>query len=55
MIPPQTRRKGGGEAAEGEDIDVLEVTLEEAMAMIERGEIVDGKTIMLLQAVKLQS
>jgi nudix-type nucleoside diphosphatase (YffH/AdpP family) len=51
----QSRHKGGGEAAEGEDIDVLEMTLDEAMGMIAGGEIIDAKTIMLLQAVKLQS
>ena len=45
--------QGGGVAAEGEDIDVLELPLEEAMAMIARGEIMDGKTIMLLQHVAL--
>lgn len=39
---------GGGVAAEGEDIEVLELPFEEALAMIDRGEIVDGKTIMLL-------
>jgi nudix-type nucleoside diphosphatase (YffH/AdpP family) len=47
------RAKGGGHEAEGEDIIVLEVTLNEAMAMVERGEIVDMKTILLLQAAKL--
>jgi nudix-type nucleoside diphosphatase (YffH/AdpP family) len=40
---------GGGNRAEGEDIEVLELTIEEAMTAIERGEIADGKTIMLLQ------
>jgi nudix-type nucleoside diphosphatase (YffH/AdpP family) len=44
---------GGGLAAEGEDIEVLEPTLNEAMAMIAHGEIVDAKTIMLLQYAKL--
>jgi nudix-type nucleoside diphosphatase (YffH/AdpP family) len=39
---------GGGVAHEGEDIEALEVPFGEALAMIERGEIVDGKTIMLL-------
>lgn len=39
---------GGGVAADGEDIEVLELPFTEALAMIERGEIVDGKTIMLL-------
>ena len=47
------RAKGGGHEHEGEDIEVLEVTLDDALAMIERGEIVDMKTIMLLQAAKL--
>jgi len=44
---------GGGVQAEGEDIEVLEPTLDEALSMIERGEIADGKTIMLLQYAKL--
>lgn len=44
---------GGGIAAEGEDIEVLEPTLDEALAMVASGEIVDGKTIMLLQYAKL--
>ena len=39
---------GGGVAHEGEDIEALEVPFAEALAMIDRGEIVDGKTIMLL-------
>lgn len=39
---------GGGVAHEGEDIEVLELPFAEALAMIDRGEIVDGKTIMLL-------
>ncbi|MGN8024401.1 NUDIX domain-containing protein [Phyllobacterium sp. 22229] len=44
---------GGGEAAEGEDIDVLELPFDEALAMIGRGAIEDGKTIMLLQYAAL--
>ena len=44
---------GGGVQTEGEDIEVLEPTLDEALTMIDRGEIVDGKTIMLLQHAKL--
>ncbi|MXN66207.1 NUDIX domain-containing protein [Stappia sp. GBMRC 2046] len=39
---------GGGHAGEGEDIEVIEVGFDEAMAMIERGEIVDLKTIALI-------
>ena len=41
--------RGGGILSEGEDIEVLELGLEEARQMVEDGEIVDGKTIMLLQ------
>ena len=40
---------GGGDEHEGEDIEVLELPLADALAMIARGEIQDGKTIMLLQ------
>lgn len=40
---------GGGIEAEGEDIEVLELPFDEALAMVRRGDIVDGKTIMLLQ------
>lgn len=44
---------GGGVVAEGEDIEVLEPTLDEALAMVGNGRIVDAKTIMLLQHLKL--
>jgi ADP-ribose pyrophosphatase len=40
---------GGGLASEHEDIEVLEVPLADAMAMVETGEIFDAKTIILLQ------
>ncbi|MEB2846512.1 NUDIX domain-containing protein [Rhizobiales bacterium RZME27] len=40
---------GGGNADEGEDIERLEPTIEEALAMIADGRIRDGKTIILLQ------
>jgi len=43
------RHAGGGEADEGEDIEVLELPLAQALAMIASGQIQDGKTIMLLQ------
>ena len=39
---------GGGAEGEGEDIEVLEMPLDEALAMIASGEIVDAKTIILL-------
>jgi nudix-type nucleoside diphosphatase (YffH/AdpP family) len=44
---------GGGLADEGEDIEVLELGFEQAIAMVGNGEIVDGKTIMLLQYLQL--
>src|SRR5215469_962681 len=40
---------GGGNRAEGEDIEVLELSIDDAVRAIESGEIADGKTIMLLQ------
>jgi nudix-type nucleoside diphosphatase (YffH/AdpP family) len=46
---------GGGVAHEHENIEVLEMDLEQAMTMIETGEIKDGKTILLLQYIKLNS
>jgi nudix-type nucleoside diphosphatase (YffH/AdpP family) len=46
--------QGGGVASEGEDIEVIEPTLDQALGMIGRGEIVDGKTIMLLHHLALQ-
>jgi GDP-mannose pyrophosphatase NudK len=46
--------EGGGHQHEGEDIEVLEISLDAALAMIGKGEIVDAKTIMLLQYAKLQ-
>lgn len=44
---------GGGIEAEGEDIEVIELPFAEALAMVRQGEIVDGKTIMLLQYAAL--
>jgi GDP-mannose pyrophosphatase NudK len=44
---------GGGIEHEEENIEVLEINIAEAMKMIENGEIKDGKTIMLLQYIKL--
>jgi hypothetical protein len=40
---------GGGNTAEGEDIEVLEMSIDDALAAIASGAIQDGKTIMLLQ------
>ena len=44
---------GGGLAEEGEDIEVLELRIDSALAMIADGRIVDAKTIMLLQYAAL--
>ncbi len=44
---------GGGNEIEGEDIAVLEIGIDEALAMIGSGAIRDGKTIMLLQYAAL--
>jgi GDP-mannose pyrophosphatase NudK len=46
---------GGGIEHEQEDIEVLEIEFDKALQMIEDGEIKDGKTIMLLQYVKLKN
>ncbi len=44
---------GSGLAAEGEDIELLELPLEEALAMVADGRIVDAKTMLLLQYARL--
>ena len=44
---------GGGHPDEGEDIEVLELSIDEALAMVADGRIRDAKTIMLLQHAAL--
>ena len=44
---------GGGLAEEHENIEVLEYPFQEAYQMIASGEIIDAKTIMLLQYAKI--
>ena len=44
---------GGGNPDEGEDIEVIELSIDEALAMIGDRRIVDAKTIMLLQYAAL--
>lgn len=44
---------GGGLEHEGEDIEVLELSFDEALAMVGDGRIRDAKTIMLLQHAAL--
>ena len=46
---------GGGLSDEHEDIEVLEMPLAEAYAMIATGEICDAKTIILLQHARFNS
>ena len=46
---------GGGVEYEEENIEVLEISIERAIKMIDNGEIKDGKTIMLLQYIKLKN
>ena len=48
-----TERNAGGGIDE-EEIDILELPVNQAMTMVQRGEIQDGKTIMLLQYLRLQ-
>jgi GDP-mannose pyrophosphatase NudK len=43
---------GGGLPEEGEDIEVMETTLEQAAAMIAAGEIIDAKTVILVQFLR---
>jgi len=46
------RNVGGG--IDEEEIDILELPLAQALSMVENGEIMDGKTIMLLQYLRLK-
>jgi len=44
---------GGGKPDEGEDIEVMEILIDEALAMIRDGRIRDAKTILLIQHAAL--
>jgi GDP-mannose pyrophosphatase NudK len=46
--------EGGGLKAEGEDVATLEMSFSEALEKLERGDIKDAKTIILLQYAKLK-
>lgn len=46
--------QGGGLETEQENIEVLELPFERTLQMIDTGEICDGKTIMLLQYLRLK-
>ena len=45
--------EGGGLESETEDIEVLEMPFTEAVRMLENGEIVDTRTIVLLQYAQI--
>ncbi|WP_179007919.1 NUDIX domain-containing protein [Winogradskyella forsetii] len=45
--------KGGGVESEDEEIEVLELQFSKAIEMIATGDIIDAKTIMLLQYVQI--
>ncbi len=47
--------EGGGAEHEQENIEVLEIPYEEALRMVETGEIQDAKTVILLQYLQLKS
>lgn len=47
--------EGGGVEHEEENIEVLELSIEDALKMIKNGEIKDAKTIMLLQYICLNN
>ncbi|MCF7569421.1 NUDIX domain-containing protein [Sabulilitoribacter arenilitoris] len=44
---------GGGLEIEGEEIEVLEVSFKEALNMIDSNKIIDARTIMLLQYIRI--
>jgi GDP-mannose pyrophosphatase NudK len=47
--------EGGGLEDEEENIEVLEIGIEQALRMVDKGEIKDAKTIMLLQYIRLHN
>jgi len=53
-LPHDRTTAGGGLEEEGEDIEVLELPFDEALAMVDDGRIADAKTIMLLQWAALR-
>lgn len=47
--------EGGGLESENEEIEVVEISFQEALKMIEDEEIIDAKTIMLLQYAQINN
>jgi len=52
--PEQKKAEGGGLEEEGEEVHVLEMPFDEAVHLLEKGEIKDAKTVMLLQYALLK-
>lgn len=50
-----SQRKNLGGGVEDEDIEVLELPFNQALDMLARGEICDGKTVILLQQLQLRN
>ncbi len=48
MIDAPAGGAGGGLQHEGEDIEVLRMPFAQALRMVETGEIIDAKTVLLL-------
>ncbi|HJS83853.1 MAG TPA: NUDIX domain-containing protein [Acetobacteraceae bacterium] len=51
--PDDVVGKGGGVRGEGEEIETLELPIARAWEMVTAGEIVDAKTVLLLQHMRL--
>jgi len=52
----QTRAgAGGGDGVDGEQLAIIELTLDEAVRMIASGQICDAKTVLLIQWLALQA
>lgn len=51
--PAMRESDGGGKRDEGEDIEVVELSFEDAVARVASGEIADAKTVILLQYLRL--
>jgi nudix-type nucleoside diphosphatase (YffH/AdpP family) len=49
--PAHKVSSGGGLADEGEDIEIVELTLDEARGMVFTGKIIDAKTVILIQSL----
>ena len=46
--------KGGGLEEEGEEIKIVEMNFDQALALMDQGEIKDAKTLILLQYIRLK-